>query len=148
MKIEFTKEQFEILLKVTYFGNWMANAHRTEEQIKKYEEMEDYIFSFAKQFGFDKYVDDEESEKRKFYPTRIFEEETDIQELIEEYDKETFWDELINRLGERDFYKKYGIEKIKKMNRDERFKKLNECINDWIDEINQYGIDRLKIVKD
>ena len=31
MQIEFDKKQYEILLKLVYLGNWMANAHRTED---------------------------------------------------------------------------------------------------------------------
>ena len=54
--------------------------------------MEDYIFSLAKQFGLDEWVDDENAAEGKFFPTRQFEEETDVHELHEEYDEETFWD--------------------------------------------------------
>lgn len=143
MKIGLTKEQFEALLKLVYLGNWLANANRVDDKKKEYEEIEDYIFSFAKQFGFDEYVDDEEAEKGKFYPTRKFEEEIDIQELIDEYDEETFWDELIDRLGERDFYQYYSQDEIQKMTQEERFGKICEFEEKWGEEFEKYGIERL-----
>lgn len=149
INIGFTKEQFEALLKLVYLGNWMANANRDgspeDPHKKEYEAIESYIFSFAKQFGLGEYVDDEEAEKGKFYPTRTFEEETDTQKLVEEYDEDTFWDELINRLGERDFYRHCSKNEIQKMTRDERFEKLYEFIDKWADEISENGIERLEI---
>ena len=42
-----------------------------------------------------------------------FEEETDVHELHEEYDEESFWDELVDRLGERDFFRKYTRKELK-----------------------------------
>lgn len=147
--INFTKEQFEKLLKLVYIGNWVINANRdgSPENPRKeeYEKLEDYIFSFAKQFGFDKYVDDEEAGERKFFPTRMFEEETDVRELIDEYDNETFWDETIDRLGERDFYRYYSKDEIQKMTQEERFEKVYEFIDKWAEEINENGIERLGI---
>ena len=149
MSIEFTKKRFLALLKVVYLGNWMANAHRDgspkDPHEEEYEAIEDYIFSFAKQFGFDEYVDDEDAKNGKFSPTRKFEEGTDVDELHEEYDEETFWDELIDRLGERDFYRKYSKEEIKKMSQDEWFEKFYECIDQWADEMNKHGMNHLEI---
>ena len=151
-EIELTKDQLLALLKAVYLGNWMANAHRDGSQEyphrEDYEAIEDYIFSYAKQFGFDKYVDDEDAAEGRFYPTRDFEERTDVAELHDEYDEESFWDELIDRLGERDFHRHYSQDEIKKMNRDERFARLNEFIDKWTDEINENGIERMEIKKD
>ena len=151
-KIEFTKEQFKALLKLVYLGNWLANAQRDgsneNPNLEEYEAIENYIFSFAKQFGLSEYVDDEEAAKGKFYPTRFFEEETDVQKLIEEYDEETFWDELIDHLGDRDFYRHYSKDEIKKMTQEKRFEKLCGFIDKWADEINEHGIERLKIDKE
>ena len=150
-KIELTRQQFENLLKLVYLGNWMVNANRDgsseNPHIEKYEAIEDYIFSFAEQFSCGEYVDGEEATKGKFYPTRLFEEETDVQKLIEEYDEETFWDELIDHLGERALFRRYSKDEIKNMSQDERFEKLCEFIDKWADEINEHGIGRLKIVK-
>lgn len=152
IKIEFTKERFFALLKVVYLGNWMANANRDgsaeNPQKEEYEAIEDYIFSFTKQCGLDEYVDDEDAGDGKFFPTRKFEEETDVHEIHEEYDEETFWDELINRLGERDFHRYYSKDEILKMSQHKRFEKLYKFIDKWADEINENGIERLDIKKD
>ena len=148
MKINFTKKQFEILLKLVYMGNWVANAHRTgrddDKRIEKYEEMQGYLLSFAKEFGLEKYVDIDDE---KMYPSRELEEdETD--ELIDEYDGETFWEELIDRFARRDFVQEYGEEVISKMDTMERIKKDHPFLEKYQDEVHNYGIDRLEIVED
>ena len=145
MKIEFTKEQYENLMKLVYLGEWMANAHRTDDRIEKYDELQRYVFSFAKDFGLEKHVDDEEIGDGNFYPTRFFEEETDVDKLHEEYDEDTFWTELPERLGERDFFKKYSKKDWEKMTREERFLKIQECVIKWEEELEKYGIERLDI---
>ncbi len=147
MKIEFTKEQFENLMKLVYLGNWMANAHRMDDRIEKYEDLESYIFSFAKDFGLEKYADDEKVGDGKFYPTMSFVEETDVHDLHHEYDDDTFWNELPDRLGERDFFEKYSKEERGKMTQEEHFLKMQECIIAWEDELEEYGIERLEVKK-
>ena len=148
MKINFTKKQFEVLLKLVYMGNWVANAHRTgredDKRIEKYEEMQKYLLSFVKEFGLEKYVDIDNEE---MYPSiELEEDETD--ELIDEYDNETFWEELIDRFARRDFVREYGEEEISKMDTMERIKKDHPFLEKYQDEIYNYGIDRLEIVDD
>lgn len=145
MQIEFNREQYLTLMKLVYLGDWMANAYRTDDIIEAYEDVESYIFSFAKDFGFADYVDDEKVGDKNFYPTRKFEEETEVHELHAEYDNENFWDELVDRLAERDFEDKYGLEVIRKMRREERFEKLSECEDKWDNEVEKHGVDRLEI---
>lgn len=147
--IALTKAQFKALLKAVYLGNWLANAYRDgnkdDPYKKEYESIEDYIFSLAPQFGLGKYVDHEESDGDKYYPTSFFEEETDVHDLHEDYDDKSFWDELIDRLGERDFREKYSEEEISSMSREEYFEKLEECTDEYRDEFAAFGIKRLII---
>lgn len=143
--IPFTKRQFMALLKAVYLGNWMANAYRTNDMQKDYESTENYIFSLAPLFGLEKYMDHAESDGNRYYPTNEFEEKTDVHKLHEAYDEETFWDELVDRLGTRDFFEKYSKEEIKKMTGDEWFIKLHECIDAVSEEINDFGLERIII---
>ena len=149
--IEFTKEQFLVLMKTVYLGNWMANANRDGSpeypHIKEYEVIEDYIFSLAPQFGFEKYMDHEPRYGDRYFPTGLFEEEIDVNKLHDEYDEETFWDELSERLGERDFFKKYSKKDLEKMTKDERYIKSIECEIAWEEELENNGIERLGIIK-
>ena len=149
--ITLTRTQFKVLLKAVYLGNWVANAYRDgspeDPHIQEYEKIEDYIFSLAPKFSMEKYVDHEKSDGEKYYPTSYFEEETDIHILHEEYDEQTLWDELAERLGERDFVEKHTSEEIKKMGREEYFEKLSECVDIYHEEFEKFGTERLEITK-
>ncbi|MFH1030794.1 MAG: hypothetical protein V1770_06080 [bacterium] len=148
MQIEFTKEQYLKLMKLVYFGNWVVNATRNpNEQLEEYREIENYIFSFASEFGFDDFVDEEEKDKGIFYPTRIFEEETDIPELLEYYENEVFWEELIDRMGDRDFLREYGEAAIEEMAPEERFVKAMEFQQKYDEEFEENGIERLDVME-
>ncbi len=144
MKINFTKKQYEALAKVVYLGNWMANAQRTgqvgDPHMEEYEEVADYVFSVAPQFGFPETFE-HDLECGDHTNT------TEVSRLRDEYDEQTFWDELCEMLGERDFYQKYTREEIQKMDREEYFTKLQERIMLYEDEVEAYGVERLYILK-
>ena len=144
MKINLTKKQYEALAKIIYLGNWMANANRTgskdDPHMKEYKEITDYIFSLAPEFGFpETFEHDLECDEHG--------KTTEVNHLHEEYDEETFWEELCEILGERDFFKKYSKEEREKMTDDEHFLKLQECIIAWENEAEEYGVERLEIMK-
>lgn len=150
--ITLTRTQFKGLLKTVYLGNWVANAYRDgspeDPNIQEYEKIEDYIFSLAPQFGLEKYMDHEKSDGDRYYPTNFFEESTDVHKLHEEYDEETFWDELAERLGERDFFGKYSKDEVEKMNREEYFEKISECIDFYNVEFSKSGLDKIRFIDD
>ena len=86
MDIKFTKDQYENLIKLVYLGNWMINGIRLhDEQVEKYEEIEQYIFSFAKDKEMEKYIiyDDE---SKKYFPTEELEMKGDIEGYRQEYE--------------------------------------------------------------
>lgn len=137
MKLEMTKNQFKTLMELVYLGNWIANSHREEGQIKKYDDMEKEIFLMARQFGLSQFADEDG------YPTGNFEES--IWELIDEYDEETFWVELVDRLAHRDFYRKYSEVQLKKMSQDQQFEKLCTITEKYEALFAKHGLDALNL---
>lgn len=144
MKINLTKKQYKTLAKTVYLGNWMANGTRTGQEgdtrLNEYQEITDYIFSMAQEFGFSK-------DFEHILECGDHEETTEVCSLHERYDEDIFWEELPERLGQRDFYLKYTEEERKKMDREEHFIKMQECVILWENELVEYGIDRLQILR-
>ncbi len=103
MKINFTKNEYRLLLDIVYLGQWMLQAYESDHSVEddEYEMLVQKIYSFGKEMGCGDLV---ESSKKlnKFYPTRLYEDESGIYDNIDRYNADTFWDELINRLAERD----------------------------------------------
>ncbi len=146
MKINLTKTQYETLAKTVYLGNWLATSwitHRSDSPVtKEYDGISDYIYSLAPLFGFSNNLEYD----LEF--TDEGEDDPETRRLIDEYDDETFWQELPDRLGERDFYKKYSAEDRKKMNKEEHFTKLMSCTIPWEKEFEKRGVERLGIIGD
>lgn len=144
MKIEFTKDQYESLIKLVYLGNWMINAIRVDDRIKKFDDLEQYIYSSAKEIGLDKYIE-YDTKLKKFFPTKDFEENSEVSQYMDEYDNEAFWDGLVDRLARRDFIREYREEAIRKMSWQDRMEKESPFIEKYEEEFEKYGIDRLEI---
>ncbi len=103
MKINFTKKEYRLLLDIVYLGQWMIEAHKSGDldDDDEYEMLVQKIYSFGKEMGCDDLVVPEKN-LNKFYPARLYEEESGIHDIIDQYNNDTFWDELVNRLAERD----------------------------------------------
>ena len=93
MEIPFTKEQYQTLLQLLYFGEWVANSSKTKEDklYKESDSLEQHIFSYASKFGLDNLIEYDESLK-KFVPTLSMEEK--FYHLIDKYNHRQI--ELLN----------------------------------------------------
>lgn len=130
MKIDFTKEQFKILMELVYLGNTIINDFNIpSERETEYENMENYIYSFCSDFGYREYVD-YSNEYKVFCPTNKFDRE--VESKIRSYDENVFYRELVNRLAKMDAKKEFS----KRVNQDNfsEFLKLQFEIEEKYDE--------------
>lgn len=148
MQITFSKEQYKNLVRLVYLGNWMINAIHSggkgDKQIEKYNEIEQLIFSSAKEAGLEHWVEYDE-ESKEFFPTRRFDEDKETNKYREEYNNHTFWEELFYNLVERDMTELYGQDYVEKMSFKERIEKEEPFRRKYDKELEEYGIERLKI---
>jgi hypothetical protein len=103
MKLNLTKDEYRLLLDLVYLGDWMVSAHDEKIDAKepsKYEALVQKVLSCASETEFATLVE-RSADDGKFYTTRQFEEDG-VMNIIYEYDEESFWMELIDRLAERD----------------------------------------------
>ena len=147
MKINLTKKQFWNLIRATYMADWMANAicERGMKEDDGIKEIRDHVFSFAKEMGYEKFVE-YTKDMGKYYATFDMDDEPTTRKLINRYDEHAFWEEIIERLGERDFFRKYTKDEIKKMSDDEHYNKHMECEMVYGKEFENNGIERLGII--
>ena len=146
MQIDFSKEEYGTFLEILEITNWILFAHRTDEpeNRKRYRDFEQKIFSYAEAFGFgDLIMYDEEDDK--YYPTREHDENSPARPFIDEYEDETFWEELMDRLSNRDMLREIGERKLLSMDQEERFKVYLDFEEKYEEEFEQYGIERLEI---
>ncbi len=146
MKIHFSKKQYWDLLRAVYIADWVANAI-CEEDMKEddgIKEIRNYIFTFAKELGYEKYVVYDKKMGRHF-ATFDLDDEPKVRELIDRFEDHCFWDELSERMGERDFLRNHTKNEIEKMDEMEYISKLKSLEDAWADEFETYGLSRLKV---
>lgn len=144
MKINFSKDQFEMLLKTLYLGIWMANAYDDDPEDTTFFDLQSYLLGFAKDFGLEDYVAYDEK-KKICYPSETLTEDETLNLLIERYDDFTFLDKLIYNLAGRDMLDKHGEKAIEKMSDEEFFKEEALFVEKYQKEFAKNGIKNLTV---
>ncbi|MEA3306596.1 MAG: hypothetical protein U9Q34_02300 [Elusimicrobiota bacterium] len=144
IKVKFKEKDYLKLMELVYCGNWIISATKERDsRIKKYEEIEDKIFSQAPA-DFQNLID-YDKELKQYFPSGEFEEK--MEEFIDEYNDDTFWEELILRLGRRDIALKYKDreKEFMKLLREDLWKENYKEGEKYSEEFGKYGVERLKI---
>ncbi len=86
MNIELTKDQYQTLLMMMYCGEWVLNSSKTKEDRISQEtgKLEQYLFSFAKDSGFEKFIEFD-IELNQYFPTAEMEDE--FHKFIDKYNQ-------------------------------------------------------------
>jgi len=100
MKINFSKKQYRSLIDLVYLGEMVVNSIRTDDRVKEYDELREYIYSFAEQMGQGDIIEYDKKYNMHF-ETKAYE-TGKVEEYTNAYDEEVFWTELASRLAERD----------------------------------------------
>jgi hypothetical protein len=141
MKINFTKKEYRSLLEAMQIADWILHAHDIEPRTdtKDFGELFEKLLLLAGEMGCEDLVELEDD--NKYYPT--VELESAVEEFIQEFENNTFWDELISRLSERDVLKKAKVTDVTDIKQKERFAALSESEEKWAKEISTFGLDRI-----
>lgn len=148
MKIHITKKEYRVLLHMLYMAEWVINSHGTNEDeiIKPYKDLEQKLLSYAKDFGYENLVE-YAKEMKEFFPTRMLDEDEPLREFINEFEENTFWHELCERLAQRDLVEEIGFEEIKKLDPLEAMNKEDEIALKYSEEFHKNGINNLILNK-
>ncbi|MBV5317190.1 MAG: hypothetical protein JZU50_05245 [Desulfobulbaceae bacterium] len=148
MKIHFKKKEYRLLLDFLYIAEWVINSREIDDnpETKPYKDLEQKIMSAAKDFGFENLIT-YDKKFEEFLPTVEFEEDPTVNNFIDKYVAETFWDELCDRLAKRDFLAEHDAETIEKMDESEIFVKTSEYSDRYHEEFVKNGLNNIKIDK-
>lgn len=146
MKIDLTKKEYRLLLDMISIAEWVMNSHKTDhdERLVPYEELQQKIFTSAKDFGFNNLVGYDES-LEGYSLTREFEDESIDQVFIDEYDEDSFWDMLAGRMAQRDLMDEIGPENFMAMELMDRMAKEDEKVDGYLNEFEENGIMNLRV---
>lgn len=148
MKINITKKENRLLLDIPYLGEWMLTAHDQKEipEKKKYQDVVQKFYSYAEEMGYGNLIE-ADKELNKFYETREYEDISEVNEIIENYNNAEFWEELAPRLAMRDAEETMGNDAIDKMSPEERIQLLYSLEEKYHEEFMANDLTNLKIKK-
>jgi ribosomal protein S8 len=150
MKIDFTKAEYRDLIDMVYIAEWIMNAHKVKDdtRTKRYSKLEQKILSYAEKMGFSHLVE-YAPEHDKYFPTRMFEEASSVHGFIDDYDNDSFWEELINRLAERDLIRQEGgLSTVLRLSVEERLEKQFRLEEKYAVEFEENGLENIRIDQD
>lgn len=102
------------------------------------------IYSFGNEMGCNNLI--EVSKKlNEYYPTRAYEEESGVHEVIRRYNEDSFWDELIDRLAERDAHADAKTANVEINSAEDYWKFSTPHESKYADEFEKNGLRNLHI---
>jgi hypothetical protein len=78
-------------------------------------------------------------------PTRRYEDTRSIMKIIQAFENDTFWDELIDRLAERDAIRYTGEREFKKMKPIDRIMLVEKYREKYTEEFEKHDLERVSI---
>ena len=127
-------------------AGWVLHAHREEKapRTAAYRDLEQKLYALAADNGCEDLIEFD-ADDNQFYPTAEYEEDGPVLTFIDEYNDETFWKELVERLAMRDVLRRVGQKEFHAMSVEERLNKLDAAIGIYEDEFAKNGLNRLEI---
>lgn len=144
IELKLTKRQYKALFDLVYLGDWMVNGIRVEP-LAPYEDAAQQVYALAEKAGCPELAGyDPELKKHVVFDEA--EPGTRLSEFKAAYDEETFWQELVERLSDRDLEREYGADALAKMSKDELIRLQIASEEAWDREFRERGIDQLELV--
>ena len=121
------------MLDLIYIGNWILNSTRGEDRFEDYDLLQEKLFALAGRSGMKALV---ESYMGHHFPSKAYE-AGGIHEAIADDEDAVFFDILAEELARRDM--------LEENLNQEDLNELSARMNDYMDEFEKNGIDRLTV---
>lgn len=144
MNIDLSREEYELLVEMIYTADYVYCAYLSErdQSREKYHLLQQKIMSYANQFKKGNLVEwDEES--KQFMPSKDFVEKAPSVQFIEDFEINTFWEQLIDRLAIRDLFNHYGEDVVSQMDEKEFFLKRSQFREKYEEEFEKNGLQNI-----
>ena len=145
MELSFSKEELKALVEMSVMADWVMTAHDNEDDERKdpYMKLVQKIYAFAHKNGMKEEIEYLE-DIQEFFPDEEWEAKSLARTIISEFEEKTFWDELVERLAERELNRKLQNSKAK--NFEQHMEIFEEYASKYANEFAENGIAHLDIV--
>ena len=143
-----TEKEYLTLLDIFEIAHWILYAHKIKEhpELDEYQQLHQKFLSYAQDMERENLVE-YAPELKQYCVTRDYEDTSRFMDLIEEFENDSFWDELIHRLAERDLiHQEGGIGNVTKLSSEERIKKEILLQEMYAKEFEKNGLNNLTLL--
>jgi len=137
ISLNLTTEQHRKLIELAYLGEWFINAHHeAEHQDEAATEALQKILGAHKLAGLSRDVETSNYNLDAEWSDRLYD------EYVTDYDDHVFWDELTERLAQRDLARKRGVS-MEEIEREDDLQELRPLEERYRRELERDGVERL-----
>jgi len=149
MEIVLNEKEYRTLLELMEMADWVLHAHAEDDppETLKYRQFAQKIYASAKACGNGDLVHYDQN-TQQFYPSEALEESDAVLDRIAAFENACFWDELIQRLVERDLIQSEAEAAFEQMATPERIDRAAPIEKMYETVFQESGIDRLVIAKE
>lgn len=145
--LAFSVEQFRTLLRAIYIANTVVNARRDEDFLTEYDDLEQYIFSRAKDAGLPlaTWTHRPDGGEAHHHPSATFEDDPEVNMLMDAYEEHVMRETLAEKLARRDIEKKHGPRESDGMTAEDHAALLNERADMYEKIFSESGVVRIVV---
>jgi hypothetical protein len=148
LSIEFDNEQIVQLVRSVQLANWVVNATKSpDEQDESMNDFKQYVLAAVFAAGKKDLIHYDKELDGHFLNGEL---EEDLQNLIDDYDEDIFWEELVARLADRDWARKHGSAPVEDEGHDARYERMLQISKEeekYGEEFEEFGIEHLELVR-
>jgi hypothetical protein len=142
MNVSLQPDEYRKLIELAYLGEWLINAHHDAEfQDDQAGAALQALLKAGHTEGIDKDAETGEYYLKSDWVEKLYD------AYILDYDDHVFWDELTERLAQRDLAKQRGVSPDE-INRDDDLLELRPLEERYHRELEEHGVERLDISTD
>jgi hypothetical protein len=146
MKINFTNEEYRILVEMLLIADWIIHSHEGDpvEDTKSYTDLRKKVLSHYKEMGlengfrYDPAADD-------YYETKDYEEHSAHTAFIDEYDERKFWERLAIKMARQTLAAEHAVNPADSDDQEKWALRLFELAEHFEDEFTQNGLNNVRI---
>lgn len=148
MHLRFTEQELAVLIEMVSLASNVASFNQrpgADEAVAAFESLESKVLERARQAGFAENIEFDE-EKQLFRVTEEFESQAFYQECYVEFRNESFWEELVIRLADRDLIRVIGLAAWEQLEEPAKRQHTQEIEKRYWEEFMKNGVDRVAVI--
>jgi len=142
MQPSFEPDELKRLVELAYLGEWMINAHHDNDfQDEAATSVTQKLMAATGLPGIERDIETGEYYLNETWADHLYD------HYILDYDDHVFWDELTERLAQRDLARRRGLP-MEQINREDDLLELRPLEEHYRHELEEHGLDRLDVPED